>query len=63
MKLTKYGNYLSVNRFGIWVIVDGYWLSIYRNVNTGKWAYEITENFWRRTKTPVPVTIEIKVEK
>lgn len=52
-----YGNHLSISRYGITLIVNGHWMSFFENLNTGKWKFKFTQNYWRRTRTPIPKPI------
>jgi len=49
-----YGTYFSLNRNGIILIINGWWFSFFKGVNTKKWQFEFTQNVWRKTKTPKP---------
>lgn len=53
----KYGSRLSVSRYGVTIIVNGFWFSVFKNMNTGRWGVSLTQNMWRKTKTPKPVDL------
>ena len=49
-----YGNYFSLNKHGIKIIVNGWWFAFFKNQNAKKWQFQFTENVWRKMKTPKP---------
>ena len=52
----NYGYHLKISRNGITAIINGYCLSIYKSVDTGKWKSSRAPNAWRRKREPVPTS-------
>ena len=51
--LTPYGNYFSLNRRGIHLMINGYMLSLFISLHTGKWKTSCWSNVWRKSKKSV----------
>lgn len=52
-----YGYRLLLSKYGITLIVNGWWLAFFKNLDTEKWQFKFTQNVWRKTKTPKPTQL------
>ena len=49
-----YGTRFLFSKYGVNIIINGWWFSVFKNLNTGKWDFLFTQNLWRKTNTPKP---------
>ncbi len=53
-RMKYYGTSLSIGLKGVTLVVNGYMLSLFKGLNTGKWQATFSENIWRKTGEQVP---------
>ena len=49
----KYGNYFSLKRTGIWIMINGRCFSFFKGLNTGIWQFSVWDNWWRKNKVEI----------
>jgi len=50
-----YGSYFSLHKHGLTIILNGWWFSLFKNLNTKRWEFMFTQNLWRKMKQPKPI--------